>query len=63
MSKAGQIPVNVPFEAAAEWQEISLPLASFKGVDTSAITMIAFNAGPQTGDYQFQIADVRLMPQ
>ncbi|MCE3263087.1 MAG: amidohydrolase [Pseudoduganella sp.] len=63
MSKAGQIPVNVPFQAAAEWQEISLPLASFKGIDTSAITMIAFNAGPQPGDYQFQIADVRLMPQ
>lgn len=63
MSKAGQIPVNVPFEAAADWQEVSLPLASFKGVDTSAITMIAFHAGPQAGDYQFQIADVRLMPQ
>jgi imidazolonepropionase-like amidohydrolase len=63
MSKAGQIPVNLPFETAADWQEVSLPLASFKGVDASAITMIAFNAGPQTGDYQFQIADVRLMPQ
>ena len=63
MSKSGQIPVSVPFDAAAEWQEISLQLASFKGIDTSAITMIAFNAGPQAGDYQFQIADVRLMPQ
>lgn len=63
MSKAGQIPVNVPFEAGAEWAEVSLPLAGFKGVDTSAITMIAFNAGPQTGEYRFQLADVRLMPQ
>ncbi|MYN02525.1 amidohydrolase family protein [Pseudoduganella sp. DS3] len=63
MSKAGSIPVNVPFEAGADWQEVSLPLAGFKGVDTSTITMIGFNAGPQPGDYQFQIADVRLMPQ
>lgn len=63
MSKAGSIPVNVPFDAAADWQEVSLPLASFKGVDVSTITMIGFNAGPQPGDYQFQIADVRLMPQ
>lgn len=63
MSRAGQIPVNVPFEAAADWKEVSMPLADFKGIDTSAITMIAFNAGPQTGDYQFQISDVRLMLQ
>jgi imidazolonepropionase-like amidohydrolase len=63
MSKSGQIPVHVPFDTAADWQEVSLPLASFKGIDTSAITMIAFNAGPQTGDYQFQISDVRLMLQ
>jgi len=63
MSKSGQIPVNVPFETGADWQEVSLLLESFKGIDTSAITMIAFNAGPQAGDYQFQIADVRLMPQ
>ncbi|KQV53799.1 MULTISPECIES: CIA30 family protein [unclassified Duganella] len=63
MSRAGQIPVSMPFEAAADWQEVSLPLAGFKGIDTSAITMIAFNAGPQTGDYRFQISDVRLMLQ
>ncbi|HEY0584620.1 MAG TPA: CIA30 family protein [Pseudoduganella sp.] len=60
MSRSGQIPVNMPFEAAADWREVSLQLADFKGIDTSAITMIAFNAGPQTGDYQFQISDVRL---
>jgi imidazolonepropionase-like amidohydrolase len=63
MSRSGQVPVNVPFEAAADWREVSLPLADFKGIDSSAITMIGFNAGPQTGDYQFQISDVRLMLQ
>jgi len=63
MSKAASIPVNLPFETAADWQEVSLPLASFKGVDASMITMIAFNAGPKPGDYQFQISDVRLMAQ
>jgi hypothetical protein len=42
---------------------VVLPLAAFKGVDAGALTMIAFNAGPKPGDYQFQIADVRLTEQ
>jgi len=58
-----RIPVYRPFAAGAEWQEVALPMASFAGVDTSAITLIMFNAGPKTGDYQFQIADVRLTGQ
>lgn len=62
MSKGGNAPVSQSFAADGEWREVSLPLESFKGVDPSAITMIGFNAGPQTGDYQFQLADVRLMP-
>jgi imidazolonepropionase-like amidohydrolase len=63
LSKGGTVPVNRSFAADGEWREVSLPLDSFKGVDLSAITMISFNAGPKTGDYQFELADVRLMPQ
>lgn len=63
MSKAGSIPASQPFTADAEWREVSMPLDGFKGVDAAAITMIAFNAGPKAGDYQFQIADVRLLAQ
>lgn len=63
MSRGGNIPVSQPFTAEAEWREVSLPLEAFKGVDTAAITMISFNAGPKPGAYQFQIADVRLLAQ
>ena len=63
MSKAGPIPASQPFTADADWREVSMPLAGFKGVDAAAITMISFNAGPKAGNYQFQIADVRLLAQ
>ena len=55
------IPLIVRFVATGQWQEITLPFSKFKGLDPSIITLISFNAGPETGDYQFQIADVRLV--
>ncbi len=55
------IPLNVGFTATADWQEISLPLTRFKGLDPSIVTMLGFNAGPTPGNYQLQIADVRLL--
>jgi hypothetical protein len=61
MSKGVQIPVNVPFTATSEWDEVSVPLAAFKGIDPALIVMIGFNAGPKPGSYVFQIADVRLL--
>lgn len=63
MSKGATIPVSQPFTAQAEWREVSMPLDAFKGVDTAAISMISFSAGPRTGAYQFQISDVRLLAQ
>lgn len=61
LSSGITIPVNQGFEASGEWKEVALPFDGFKGIDFSAVTMIAFNAGPVVGDYQFQIADVRLV--
>jgi imidazolonepropionase-like amidohydrolase len=61
MSTGMTIPANVGFTAGAAWQEVVMPFAAFKGVDASAISMIAFSAGPAVGEYRFQIADVRLM--
>ncbi len=55
------IPVNVAFTAPAEWTEISLPFSRFKGMDATIVTMLAFNAGPATGNYAFDIMDVRLV--
>jgi imidazolonepropionase-like amidohydrolase len=64
MSSRGMtIPRTVSFETGAEWKEIAIPFSAFDGVDPSAITMLAFNAGPQPGDYRFEIADVRLLDQ
>ncbi|AKU23930.1 CIA30 family protein [Massilia sp. NR 4-1] len=61
LAEGVQIPVNRGFTAAAEWQEVSMNLADFKGIDARLLTMIAFNAGPVPGDYQFEIADVCLL--
>jgi imidazolonepropionase-like amidohydrolase len=61
MSKGVQIPANVPFTAGAAWQEVSIPLAKFDRIDTTEVTMIGFHAGPKTGEYTFQITDVRLL--
>jgi imidazolonepropionase-like amidohydrolase len=54
------IPRSVAFDTGAEWKEVAIPFSAFAGVDSSAVTMIGFNAGPQPGDYRFEIADVRL---
>lgn len=55
------IPISVHFTASEDWKEISIPFSQFKGMDPSIITLLAFNAGPQPGEYRFQIADVRLL--
>lgn len=61
MSQGVTIPVSQNFTAAAQWQEVALPLDSFKGIDPALLTMISFNAGPAVGEYRFQIADIRLL--
>ena len=61
MSQGVQAPRAKAFTAGPEWTEVTIPFAEFKGLDTAAITMLGFNAGPQPGDYRFEIADVRLM--
>jgi hypothetical protein len=56
-----QVPVSRPFTAGKEWREVRMALADFKGIDTGAITMIGFHAGPTPGTYTFELADVRLL--
>jgi len=61
MASSGmRIPRSAAFTAGGEWQEVALPFSAFAGVDPAAVTMIGFNAGPQAGDYRFELADVRL---
>ena len=63
MGAATQRPSLVPFVAKAEWEEISVPLAAFTGIDPASVAMLAFSAGPQPGEYRFELADVRLLAQ
>jgi len=60
MSRGMRIPKSLPFTAGAEWQDVAIPFSAFAGVDPTAIVMLGFNAGPQPGDYRFEITDVRL---
>ena len=61
MSRGVTIPATVHFVAGPEWKEVSVPLTKFPGIDPALLTMIGFNAGPEPGDYRFEIADVRLL--
>ena len=61
MSQGVQIPAAKSFTATPEWTEVSIPFSALKGLDPAAVTMLGFNAGPQPGDYCFEIADVRLL--
>jgi imidazolonepropionase-like amidohydrolase len=63
MSKDVPRPGSRAFTAGPEWTEITVPLSELKGIDPAAMTMLGFNAGPQPGDYRFEIADVRLLAQ
>jgi imidazolonepropionase-like amidohydrolase len=63
MSQGVQMPGATRFTAGPEWTEVTVPFSDFKGVDPATVTMLGFNAGPQPGDYRFEIADVRLLAQ
>jgi len=56
-------PSSVPFVAKADWEEISIPLNAFAGIDPAAVAMLGFSAGPQPGEYRFELVDVRLLEQ
>lgn len=63
MSQGVQIPGAKSFTAGPEWREVTVPLSELKGIDPAAVTVLGFNAGPQPGDYRFEIVDVRLLTQ
>ncbi|MEM8511568.1 imidazolonepropionase-like amidohydrolase [Massilia sp. MP_M2] len=63
MGAANSRPISVPFVAGKEWEDISMPLSAFAGIDPAAVAMLAFSAGPQPGEYRFELADVRLLAQ
>jgi len=56
----GRIPLTRPFVAGPAWQEYTLPLASFGGIDGHDVMGIAFTGGPTPGPYRFRIDEVRV---
>ena len=56
----GQMPVMQRFTTTAEWKEITLPFASFQGIDGRDIMGIAFVASGTPGAFTLLIDDVRL---
>lgn len=55
------IPPSQSFVVTEEWAEISLRIEEFGGLDPSRLTGMAIVAGPELGDYQYQIDDVSLV--
>ena len=56
----GQMPAIQRFTTSAEWKEVTLPLASFQGIDGRDIMGIAFVASGTPGAFKLHIDDVRL---
>ncbi len=55
----GMMPIARPFEAGGEWREVALPWSAF-GVDGKDIMAVIFAGGPEPGEFEFYIDDVRL---
>jgi imidazolonepropionase-like amidohydrolase len=43
------------------WQTVSLELRQFRGLDLTRVTGLAIVAGPTTGEYTYQLDDVKLV--
>ncbi|MEO6323606.1 MAG: CIA30 family protein [Thermoanaerobaculia bacterium] len=56
----GRMPVTRDFTATPEWSDVTLPFASFDGIDAHDLMGVGFCAGPAAGAYSFQLDDVQL---
>jgi hypothetical protein len=56
---SGMTPLMYEFTAGADWREIVVPWATL-GADGTGVMAIMFLGGTQTGDFAFQVDDVRL---
>ena len=59
-SGASVQPSMQSFTADAQWREVRLPLAGFKGADPAQLRGIAFTAGLPVGKFGFQLDRVEL---
>lgn len=56
----GPTPIVRMFEAGPEWAEFTFPLSSFEGADPANLRRISFAAGPEPGDFRFDIDEIRM---
>jgi hypothetical protein len=61
LSRAGgRSPPRVDFVASAEWSELRLRLADFRGADLSHVTGVMIGAGPPMGAFRLALDEVEL---
>lgn len=58
----GGNPVIQPFTATADWRRVSFPFSGLGNSDGYDLTAMQIVAGPDAGQFNFQIDDVRLEP-
>jgi hypothetical protein len=59
--RGGQVPAVVRFETTDAWQDYELAWTDFGAHDGADVQGIGILAGPQPGEFQFTIDDVRLV--
>jgi imidazolonepropionase-like amidohydrolase len=57
---SGFTPTARTFVAGQEWAEFTFPFSSFEGVDFSELRGIQFAAGPEPGNFRFEIDGIRI---
>jgi hypothetical protein len=58
--RLGYRPAMQTFVAGPEWKQVTLPFASFEGIDGSDIMAIVWCGGPKTGTFEFELDNVRI---
>jgi imidazolonepropionase-like amidohydrolase len=58
--RLGYRPATQTFVAGPEWKQLTLPFASFGGLDGSDIMAIVWCAGPKTGTFEFELDNIRV---
>ncbi len=56
----GSMPATQTVRIGTDWQAFELDLAGFAGADPAAISGLVFAAGPDLGEFEFDLADVHL---
>ncbi|HYK03701.1 MAG TPA: CIA30 family protein [Thermoanaerobaculia bacterium] len=59
-TSTGYTPLVKTFTGGADWTDHTFPIASFGNIDGRDLTAIIFAGGPEPGDFELRLDDVRL---